>query len=263
MTIITIGQRKGGNGKSTCTLNLAHVLAERGKRVLIIDLDDQKNTTSAIAAVAGGTRTIEDLLVDDEATLDDAALETLWRNVWLCPASGNLSGAIRHLDGDVGGHLALREKLGSCDRFDIVLIDTSPSMNILVINAMCASDFLLVPVSSKYFSLQGLSQTIQAFTRVRDRLHPELVLLGIAFVIHDKRSVLAVEVLDQARVKHPGVVFESVVGVNIKIEEAQVQKRSIIDYASGDRGADQYRALGAEVLERIAARACATGAAHG
>jgi chromosome partitioning protein len=258
MTVIAIIMRKGGNAKSTCTLNLAHAIAETGKRVLIIDLDDQKNTTSAIAvATNGGTNghaSIEDLLVNDETSLEAVAIETEWRNVWLLPASGNLSGTIRHLDGEVGGHLALRGKLRASSMFDVVLIDTSPSMNVLVMNAMCASDYVLVPVSSKYFSLQGLSQTMTAYARVKERLHADLELLGIAFVIHDKRSVLANEVLEQARAFHPGKVFESVVGINIKIEEAQVNRKSILEYASDDRGAEQYRALAAEVLARIAAK---------
>jgi chromosome partitioning protein len=194
MTTITVGQRKGGNGKSTSALNLAQAFAERGKRVLLIDLDDQKNSTSAIEA-APPSFTVEDLLLRPEVSLAAAAVATSWDGVSLVAASSSLSGAIRELDGEVGSHLCLKEKLAKDGAFDICLIDTSPSLNILVVNALCASRYLFIPMSSKYFSLQGLGQTLEAFTKVKSRLNPELEILALAFVIHDSRSSLAREVI--------------------------------------------------------------------
>ena len=155
MTMITIGQRKGGNGKSTSALNLAHAFAMKGKRVLVIDLDDQKNSTSAIEAAAPA-QTVEDLLLRSEVDVAAAAVPTAWEGVSLIAASSSLSGAIRELDGEVGSHLCLKEKLAGTSAFDICLIDTSPSLNILVVNALCASRYLFIPLSSKYFSLAGL-----------------------------------------------------------------------------------------------------------
>jgi len=250
MTTITIGQRKGGNGKSTSTLNLAEAFAMRGKRVLVIDLDDQKNSTSAIEAAAP-THTVEELLLRPEVTVAAAAVPTAWEGVSLIAASGSLSGAIRELDGEVGSHLALREKLAAATDFDICLIDTSPSLNILVVNALCASRYLFIPLSSKYFSLQGLGQTLEAFAKVKSRLNPELEIVGMAFVIHDGRSALAREVVQKARDEYPELVCEAMVGQNIKIEEAQVKRQSIQRYAPEDRGSAQYRALGDELLARI------------
>ena len=279
--IITISQRKGGVGKSTSTINLAHVLAEEGYKVLIIDLDDQQNTTRSISTslkagtsgILGTSKNIEDLLLKDDVTLKDVAIETEWKNVYILPSSSNLSGAVKHIDGELGGHLILKEKLtenndqafasnssaghafaskGSAG-FDFILIDTSPSLNILVINALCASDYMLIPLSSKYFSMQGLKQTLGSFKKVTSRLNADLKLLGIAFVNHDKRNVLANEIVRQVEDKYTELLFKTIIGINIKIEEAQVKKQSIINYAPEDRGSAQYRDLGIEIVGRIIA----------
>jgi len=253
MKVITIAQRKGGNGKSTSALNLAHAFALSGKKVLLIDLDDQKNSTSAIETKGIPSVTVEDLLLKGEVNVDQVAVETTWEGVSLIAASGSLSGTIRELDGEVGSHLVLKEKLSQTQGFDIVLIDTSPSLNILVVNALCASEYLFIPLSSKYFSLQGLGQTLEAFHKVKSRLNPELSILGMAFVIHDGRSSLAREVMAKAQEQYPETLLLSSVGQNIKIEEAQVLKRSIFSYAPDDRGAEQYRALASELASRMEA----------
>lgn len=263
MTTIANVQRKGGNGKSTSALNLAHAWAEAGKRVLLIDLDDQKNTTSAIGLSGHETSrlTVEDLLLDPTAKVEDVAAATAWAGVSLIPSSANLSGAIRQLDSEVGSHLVLKEKLETCsaadgascagEGYDLCLIDTSPSLNILVVNALCASKYLFIPLSSKYFSLHGLGQTLEAFGKVKGRLNPSLSVLGMAFVIHDRRSGLALDVVMKAREEYPELVCASMVGQNIKIEEAQVLRQSILSYAPEDRGARQYRELAAELLSRM------------
>jgi chromosome partitioning protein len=252
MTTITIGQRKGGNGKSTSALNLAGAFAEMGKRVLLIDLDDQKNSTSAIEVSEQPRYTVEDLLVRPDVSVAAAAVSTAWEGVSLIGASASLSGTIRELDGEVGSHLALREKLAAAEAYDLCLIDTSPSLNILVVNALCASRYLFIPLSSKYFSLQGLGQTLEAFAKVKSRLNAELEILALAFVLHDSRSSLAREVVQKACEEYPELVCQSMVGQNIKIEEAQVMRRSILSYASEDRGSAQYRSLAAELLGRMA-----------
>jgi len=249
-TIVTILNRKGGVGKTTATLNLASVLAEMNYRVLIIDLDDQRNTSNSVSSIVESSKTIEDLLLKD-LTLKDVVVQTDWQNVYILSASSNLSGVVKYLDGEVGGHLILKEKLVKDNEFDFVLIDTSPSLNILVINALCASQFMFIPLSSKYLSLQGLSQTIESFKKVTDRLNPDLKLLGIGFVQHDKRNVLANEVLEQVKEAFPNDLFKTLIGINIKIEEAQVKKQSILSYAPNDRGAEQYRELGKEILAKI------------
>lgn len=251
MTVITICQRKGGNGKSTAALNLSCVFAEMGKSVLLIDLDDQKNTTSAIAAEIKEGCTVDRLLLDEHTGVKDTALSTNWKGVDLIASSAGLSGIIRELDREVGSHAVLAEKLDGCEDYDLCLIDTFPSLNILVVSALCASDYLFIPLSSKYFSLKGLEQTLEAFRKVKKRLNPSLSILGMAFVIHDGRSSLAKEVLSTARKEYGQLVCDSFINQNIKIEEAQTEQKSIIQYASKDKGSIQYRALAQELLERL------------
>ena len=179
-------------------------------------------------------------------------MPTTWDGVSLIAASANLSGTIRELDSEVGSHMVLKEKLSAQrDAFDLCLIDTSPSLNILVVNALCASRWLFVPLSSKYFSLQGLGQTLEAFQKVQGRLNPELSILGLAFVIHDQRSNLAREVVQKAREEYAHLVCTALVGQNIKVEEAQVLRQSILSYAPDDRGSEHYRALARELAQRM------------
>ena len=255
MRVVTICQRKGGNGKSTSCLNLAAAFAESGKRVLLIDTDDQRNTTSAIPTKRPAFYTVENLLFDRYTTLEDAAEETCWERVSLISGSRNLSAVAAKLDNGPLGHKALLIKLLNSKYYDLCIIDTSPSLNMLTINAMVASHGIFIPLSSNYFSLEGLAQTLEAYRKVKDGLRKDLALYGAAFVIHDGRTTLAKEVQEKVKEQYPALLCENFIGRNIKIEEAQVKKQSIFSYAPEDRGASQYRALAAELEERIAASA--------
>ena len=252
MKVISTIQRKGGNGKSTAAANLAAAFAEQGKRVLLIDTDDQKNTTSTIPTKRPAAYTVENLLFDRYTTLEDAAEETLWSGVHLISGSGNLSAAAAKLDQMTEGHKQLLSKLLFSKWYDLCIIDTSPSLNMLTVNAMCASHGIFIPLSSNYYSLEGLAQTLEAYRKVREGLRKDLKLYGAAFVIHDGRTRLANEVQEKVKEQYPDLLCETVIGRNIKIEEAQVQKQSIFSYAPDDRGAEQYRALAEELSGRMA-----------
>ena len=252
MKTITVCQRKGGNGKSTASLNLAAAFAGQGKRALLVDTDDQRNSTSAIPTKRPIKHTVEDLLINEQMTAGEASETTLWEGVDLIAGSVNLSAAAQELDRRSGGHSALREKLESINGwYDICIIDTSPSLNMLTINAMCACNGVFIPLSSNYFSLEGLAQTLEAYKKIRDGLYHNLQVYGMAFVIHDGRTCLACEVQKKVKEQYPLYLCENVIGRNIKIEEAQVQRQSILSYAPGDRGAAQYRALAAELAVRM------------
>lgn len=254
MKTIAIVQRKGGNGKSTSCLNLARSLSLKGKRVLIVDLDDQKNSTQSIPFENKIAHTVDEVLVNDELVVKDAVTATDWKGVKVIAGSSNLSGVIRELDGEVGSHLVLKEKLNEVkDDFDFCLIDTSPSLNILVVNALCAADFAFIPLSSKYFSLQGLGQTLESISKVQKRLSPDLKILGIAFVIYDGRASLSKEVVSKTSEEYKDYVLKTVVNQNVRIEEAQTARMTIFDYRRTDRGALQYEALCEEILSRMEA----------
>ena len=255
MRVVTICQRKGGNGKSTSALNLAAAFALRGKRILLVDMDDQKNTSSTIPTRRLVIKTVESLLLEEETWVEDVAAATTWDGVDLLAGSLGLSSAAADLDAMKDGHLQLRLKLQAAEGYDLCVIDTSPSLNILTINAMCAATGLFIPLSSNYFSLEGLAQTLEAYRKVKTLLRNNLQVYGAAFVIHDGRTTLAKEVQEKVREQYPDLLCENFIGRNIKIEEAQVKKQSIFSYAPEDRGAVQYRALARELEERIAASA--------
>ena len=253
MKVMGTIQRKGGNGKSTSSENLAAAFTELGKRVLLIDTDDQRNASGSIPTKQPVRYTVEDLLLNDRLTVDEAAEPALWEGVHLIAGSGNLSAAAGELDRKDESHYILRDKLESVSGlYDICIIDTSPSLNILTVNAMCASHGLFIPLSSNYYSLEGLAQTLEAYRKVRNGLHHNLVVYGMAFVIHDGRSRLANEVKEKVKEQYPFFLCETAIGQNIKIEEAQVKKQSILSYAPYDRGAVQYRALACELAVRMA-----------
>ncbi|MBC6712422.1 ParA family protein [Treponema sp. Marseille-Q3903] len=249
MKTIAVVQRKGGNRKSTSCLNLARCLSLKGKKVLIVDLDDQKNSTQSILFENKIVHTVDEVLVNDELFVKDAFTATDWEGVKVIAGSSNFSGVIRELDGEVGSHLVLKEKLDEVKvDFDFCLVDTSPSLNILVVNALCAADFAFIPLSSKYFSLQGLGQSLESISKVKKRLSPDLKILGIAFVIYDARASLSKEVVSKASEEYKDYVLKSVVNQNVRIEEAQTARMTIFDYKSTDNGAVQYEALCEEIL---------------
>jgi len=248
MKVVTVIQRKGGNGKSTATANLAHAFAAFfGKRVLVIDADDQRNTSSTIPTRRPIAKTVESLLVEDETWVEDVAERTLWEGVDLIAGDAGLSSAIAELE----GHMLLRPKLQAAEGYDLCLIDTSPSLNIVTVNAMCASDGLFIPLVSSYFSLQGLAQTMDSYRKIRNTLNHELEVYGIAFVHHFRRTRLAGEVREKVKEQFPELLCETVITQNVAIELAQVRRQSIFSYAPNDRGAVQYRALAGELAIRM------------
>ena len=251
MRVVTICQRKGGNGKSTAACNLAHAWALEGKRVLLVDTDEQRNTTSAIPTKRPAAYTVEDLLFFSRITVEEVAEETLWEGVDLIAGSHALSAAPAKLENTGESHKRLLRKLLYSQHYDVCLIDTSPSLNLLTVNAMCASHGIIIPLSSNYFSLEGLAQTMDGYWRVREGLRKDLELYGAAFVIHDGRTRLGAEVQQKVARQYPDLLCETVIGRNIKIEEAQVKRQSIFSYAPKDRGAAQYRALAAELRTRM------------
>ncbi|MCF0241139.1 MAG: ParA family protein [Treponema sp.] len=254
MKTIAVVQRKGGNGKTTSCLNIARALSLKGKRVLMVDLDDQKNTSSAVNVTEEAEYTVCDILVREEADIRKALGKTAWENVEIVSGSGTLSGAVRELENEVGNHLVLKEKLLPAETlFDFCLIDTSPSLNILTVNALCAADYAFIPLSSKYFSLVGLEKTVESIHKIQKRLKPELKILGTAFVIYDGRASLSREVVTKVREEYTEIFLEPKVNQNIHIEEAQVMKMSVFDYKKNDRGAVQYMKLCEELLSRTEA----------
>ena len=263
MQIISVIMRKGGSCKSTGALSISGCLAELGYRVLIIDLDDQENSTENISCNIDSPLSIKDLLVNENVSINDVLVKTEWENIYMIPGSDQISGTIRFLDNEPGGHNILNEKLSKLEGFDFCIIDTSPSLTVLTTSAMVSSNFVFMPLSSRYLCLKGLKQSFNAFAKVKKRLKPSLRLLGIGILQHDVRNALANEVASKVKESYPDLLFETVIGTNIKLEESLVYKKPITDFAPQDRGAVQYREFTDELLTRIEKHCALLGVKHG
>jgi chromosome partitioning protein len=247
MTVVTLAQLEGVSGRSAAAVNLAAAFAMfHHKRVLLVDADDQQNTASCIAAKQPIFTTLEPVLLAD-ARVEDAVVPTLCEGVDLLAGSLGLSSAIEELP---AGPLQLRNTLRGAD-YDLCLIDTSASLTMLTINALCAADGLFIPLVSNYVSLQGLERTVDAYRKVRNELCHNLQLFAIAFVIHDGHIRIANEIKEKVREKYPKEQCETAVFQHFEVEEAQAAGRPVFQHAPTCRGAVQYRLLADELAPRL------------
>jgi chromosome partitioning protein len=252
--ILAVANQKGGVGKTTTTINLAAGLAEIGLKILVVDLDPQGNASTGLGAdYSGREKTTYDLLIF-QTPLSEVASVTELPGVWLSSSNSDLASADLELMGmerrTFQLRRALRDQGQAIEKFDYVLIDCPPSLNLLTLNAMVAADAVLVPLQAEYFALEGLSQLLQTVRQVRDTANPELRIEGVVLTMHDKRNNLAQQVEVDAR-KHLGeLVFDTVVPRNVRISEAPSYGKPVLTYDSLSKGSQAYRALAREILER-------------
>ena len=250
MKTIAVVQRKGGNGKSTSCLNLARCLSLKGKRVLIVDLDDQKNSTQSIPFENKTAHTVDEVLVNDKLSVKDAVTAASWNGVKVIAESPNLSGVIRELDGEVGSHLVLKEKLDEVKAdFDFCLIDTSPSLNILTINALCASDSVLITADTGVFAVVGIGELLKTVQKIKKRVNPKLKVQGILLTMCDNRTNLSKLLTQQVEEMYQGkiAVFKTKIPKTVKVGEAIYSGQSIKKYAKGSSVDIAYDNLAKEI----------------
>lgn len=252
--IIAIANQKGGVGKTTTTINLGAALAEQGKRVLLIDLDPQGNASTGLGIERDQRElTAYDLLAGD-ATLSETVLHTEYANLFVVPATTDLSSAdIELIDNQKRSFLlrnALQKKQTASLGLDYILIDCPPSLNILTVNAMVAAHSIIVPLQSEFFALEGLSQLILTVRDVRQSANPDLKIEGIALTMYDRRNNLSLQVEDDARENMGDMVFKTVIPRNVRLSEAPSFSMPVLTYDSQSKGSTAYRALAAEVIEK-------------
>src|SRR3954449_1528647 len=240
MRTIAIVNQKGGSGKTTTSVNLAATLAEKGKKVLLIDLDPQYSATQWFDITEGG-RGVFDLFAEPDTTqLDSLIFETSTEDVSLIPSSPWLVGAEKALSGEPGAEQCLKEKLKELpvSRFDYLLIDCPPTLGILTVNALNAVKEVLVPVECHVMGLHGLAQLWKTVELVKKRLNPELNVTGILTCRVDRRTKHGKEVVERVRTKFPELAFETEIRENVRLAECPSQGGPITAYDAKSAGAE-------------------------
>ena len=249
--IIAIANQKGGVGKSTTAINLSACLAEAGKKVLAIDIDPQGNTTSGLGVDKNeADPTLYELLLG-EADLNDCIINNVVDNLDLIPSNMNLSGAEIELVGIEEREYILRNANENVrDIYDYIIMDCPPSLSMLTINALTAADSVLVPIQCEYYALEGLSQLIHTIELVQERLNEELEIEGVVFTMYDARTNLSLEVVENVKENLNQNIYKTIIPRNVRLAEAPSYGLPINLYDSKSTGAESYRLLAEEVINR-------------
>lgn len=249
--ILTLANQKGGVGKTTTAVNLAAFLGKKKKKVLVIDLDPQGNATSGLGVDKGELEnTIYDVLVNEEP-MADAIWESSAENVSICPTNINLAGAEIELVNVMSREQVLKEALKPVqDDYDYILIDCPPSLSILTINALTASNGVIIPIQGEYYALEGLTQLVDTINIVKKKLNKNLSILGVVLTMFDRRTQLTRQVEEEVDNYFGDKVFNTHIPRNVRLAEAPSHGVAILDYDKNSKGAKAYESLAAEVIKR-------------
>lgn len=249
--IIAMCNQKGGVGKTTTTINLGAALARYGRRVLAVDFDPQGALSAGLGVVAHDVPTIYDLMLGHEKDPRAVIQQTGTPNLDVIPANIDLSAAEVHLVSEVAREQILAGVLRKIvDDYDVILIDCQPSLGLLTVNALTASHGVLIPLACEYFALRGVALLIETIEKVKDRLNPQLELDGIIATMYDPRTLHAREVLERVVHTFDGRVFDTVIGRTVKLPDASVAAKPILEYAPTNAAAEAYLQLARELVDR-------------
>ena len=246
---IAIANQKGGVGKTTTSINLSASLAAKGKKVLVIDTDPQGNTTSGFGIEKNDLENTIYELILSECSINECILNDVIPGVSIIPSNVNLAAAEIELIGvDKKEYILKNEVDWIKDKFDFIIIDCPPSLNLLTINSMTTADTVLVPIQCEYYALEGLTQLIHTINLVKKKLNPELELEGVVFTMYDSRTNLSLQVVENVKDNLKQNIYKTIIPRNIRLAEAPSHGLPINLYDPKSSGAESYRLLAEEVM---------------
>ena len=247
--IIAIANQKGGVGKTTTSVNLATVLAQKGKEVLLVDADPQGNATSGIGADKNVEKSLYDVLINEES-MENTVQMTSIKNLKICPSNINLAGAEVELVSQMSREHRLKEQIDVVkDKYDYILIDCPPSLGLITINSFTAADSVLIPVQCEYYALEGLGQLLNTINLVKRHLNKTLEIEGAVLTMYDIRTNLSNQVVKEVKKYFDNKVFKTVIPRNVRLSEAPSFGMPITVYDPRSKGAKCYEKLAREILK--------------
>lgn len=249
--IIAIANQKGGVGKTTTAINLSACLAEKGKKVLAIDLDPQGNMTSGLGVDKNEVENTAYQLILNECSINESIQPTVVDNLKIIASNVELAGAEIELLGINDKEYILKTTVDYIkDDYDYIIIDCPPSLNMLTVNAMTTADTVLVPIQCEYYALEGLSQLIHTINLVQERLNPNLQMEGVVFTMYDVRTNLSNQVVENVKANLDTTIYKTMIPRNIRLAEAPSYGIPINMYDAKSAGAESYRSLAQEIIDR-------------
>lgn len=249
--IISVVNQKGGVGKTTTAVNLSASLAELGRKVLLIDIDPQGNATSGVGVDKEGCEATLYDVFSGTFSLSSIIVGTVQQGLWLAPANADLVGCEVELSGIQGRELILKDQLSKIsDQFEYIIIDCPPSLGLITVNALVATETVLVPLQCEYYALEGISSLLRTIEYAKENLNPDLELEGVILTMFDGRTKLSREIMDEAQKYFGEKLFSTVVTRNIRISESPSFGKPINHYAPDSPGALAYAAIAEELEAR-------------
>jgi chromosome partitioning protein len=252
--ILAITNQKGGVGKTTTAINLAAALARRKQRTLLIDLDPQANSTIAFFDPREMSPSMYEVLAEPRLDIREVIRPTSVDGLGLAPARLSLAKLEQQLVGQFDAPFKLKDALvGIQKEYDFMVIDTPPALGILTVNALVAATHLLIPVQASYFAIEGTDDLLETYARIRARPNPDLKIAGVLITLFDKRTNIARDAVEQIRTVFGSALFKTRISRNVRLEESPAYRQTIFTFAPDSPGAQEYRRLAEEVMERVEA----------
>jgi chromosome partitioning protein len=251
--IIAVTNQKGGVGKTTTALNVSAALAFMGKSTLLVDIDPQANSTiSTVQDPSQYEKCLYDVMIDSGRNIEDIIVKSTIPGLEVAISKISMAKLEPALLGDIDSHFRLKDVLSSVKRkYDFVIIDTPPTLGLITLNALVASDFVLIPIQSSYLSLEGTDDLLETIEKVRRVANTNLKIIGVLVTLHDKRTNISKDALARIKKVFGKKVFREVISKSVKLEESPAYRESVFTFAPNSVGAFQYKSIVKEMLRRV------------